>query len=501
MKNGDDLHKLIHSLSKAEKRYFKMQATQHTKKEQNNYVILFDAIEKQPVYDEVKLCRKLSRYAFSKNLSKTKYLLFELILRTMQQLNLGRSVRSEITALIESIDLLYSKTNYEQAYNLIRKAKKLAATNELYPQLLSVINWEKKVHPYLRKESLSKARLIAEFREIACKLDTENQYKYLWEEMQLLYNNELYFRETEATLPEIKRITEHPLMIELSDSASFLSGLYYYQIRTLIALSEDNFSKALTSLNTIKKLWERQAHLINIFKEEYIHSLTSYFIYSMNAKRKEVDYASLLDNLRVLKSSTKQEDIRTSFLISTLDFMHCVTFENIQLCKLKFFEVSEKLQAHLGKLNNSWAITLKYYICIFHFLNRDYDEVLEIIKYLKQTPTINNYPHILSYCKLIGLMACYEQKRYDELENEIRKTYRHLKKRQQIGAVEKTILTYTRKLLNARDTEINGIFSEFHSSLRELERSNFPLHIVGGTTAISRWVKGKLPEERPKIIN
>ncbi|MEM9822066.1 MAG: hypothetical protein AAF985_13380 [Bacteroidota bacterium] len=501
MKNGDDLHKLIHSLSKAEKRYFKMQAVQHTKKEQNNYVLLFDAIERQSVYNEDKLCRKLSRYAFSKNLSKTKYLLFELILRTMQQLHLGRTVRSEIAALLESIELLYRKTNYEQTYNLIIKAKKLALKNELYPQLLSISNWERRVHPYLRKEIQTARTLIEQYRELSRKVDVEHQYTLLFEEMQQWYDNGLYLQTSDDSFNRFKELASHQLLSKLPEDASFLSSIYYYRTRALIAVAENNFSKALTSLNTIKKLWERHVHLINIFKEEYVHSLTSYFIYSMNAKRKEVDYASLLDSLRVLKSSTKQEAIRTSFLICTLDFMHSLTFENRSMCKLKFLEVKDWLEAHPGMLSNSWMATVQYYICIFHFLTQDYVEALEVTEQLKKVPQINNYPHILSYCKLIGLMACFEEKRYDELEIEIRKTYRHLKKRQQIGAIEKTILTYTRKLLNAQDTEINGIFSEFHVSLCELESSNFPWHIVGGTNAISRWVKEKLPKNSNKIIN
>ena len=58
MKN--DLYELIQSLSKSEKRYFKLVATQH-KKQQTDYLVLYEILEKQATYDEVQLQKKLQK--------------------------------------------------------------------------------------------------------------------------------------------------------------------------------------------------------------------------------------------------------------------------------------------------------------------------------------------------------------------------------------------------------------------------------------------------------
>ena len=47
---NESVHELIKSLTKSEKRYFKLMSSRHTIGEENNYVILFDAIEKQIDY-------------------------------------------------------------------------------------------------------------------------------------------------------------------------------------------------------------------------------------------------------------------------------------------------------------------------------------------------------------------------------------------------------------------------------------------------------------------
>ncbi len=53
VKHGHHLFQLIKELSKSEKRYIKLNLTQH-QKEDNNMLTLFDAIERQEVYNEKK---------------------------------------------------------------------------------------------------------------------------------------------------------------------------------------------------------------------------------------------------------------------------------------------------------------------------------------------------------------------------------------------------------------------------------------------------------------
>ena len=59
MKVTDDLFQLIKSLDQSEKRYFKIFSTMHIKdSEENKYIMLFDAIDKQSEYDEDEIRKK-----------------------------------------------------------------------------------------------------------------------------------------------------------------------------------------------------------------------------------------------------------------------------------------------------------------------------------------------------------------------------------------------------------------------------------------------------------
>ena len=65
----EKLVELIQSMSKSEKRYFKMNAGMQ--KGEKNYVELLDAIESQEKYNETALLKKFAKKAFINNFSKT----------------------------------------------------------------------------------------------------------------------------------------------------------------------------------------------------------------------------------------------------------------------------------------------------------------------------------------------------------------------------------------------------------------------------------------------
>ena len=73
------LFHLIKALNKLEKRYFKLYSSRHVIGEKNNYVRIFDLIDKQSLYDESAILEKAS--ISKKQLENYKRHLYELILK------------------------------------------------------------------------------------------------------------------------------------------------------------------------------------------------------------------------------------------------------------------------------------------------------------------------------------------------------------------------------------------------------------------------------------
>ena len=83
MKRNDSLFRLIRSLSKSEKRFFKIYSERHVIGDQNNYVALFDTIDRQKSYNEEAIIKKFADRKFARRLPVAKNYLYELILKSM----------------------------------------------------------------------------------------------------------------------------------------------------------------------------------------------------------------------------------------------------------------------------------------------------------------------------------------------------------------------------------------------------------------------------------
>lgn len=95
-KASASLHRLIKSLTKPEKRYFKVFSSRHVIGDQNNYLVLFDAIDRQSEYDEAKLLKKFKNEPFVKRFSIAKSRLYNAILKSLDAYHANSSVEAQL---------------------------------------------------------------------------------------------------------------------------------------------------------------------------------------------------------------------------------------------------------------------------------------------------------------------------------------------------------------------------------------------------------------------
>lgn len=130
---SDDLHSFISSLTMQEKRHFKMFAqAAYTRKGQNNYIRLFDAVGNQEQYDEEKIKKKFSGETFIRHLPSEKHYLFSLIQRSLRQYHSQSNIDVTLKELLIDAEILHDKSLYPQCRKVLAKAKKLAYKYERF---------------------------------------------------------------------------------------------------------------------------------------------------------------------------------------------------------------------------------------------------------------------------------------------------------------------------------------------------------------------------------
>lgn len=116
---SDNLYQLIHSLGKAEKRYFKRFSNLHVKGRQNKYVKLFDHLEQQKVYDEAAVIRELRDKKFTGNFSQAKAALYKLILKSLRNFHHQSMVEINFNDQLSDIHILFKKKLFGQAKEIV----------------------------------------------------------------------------------------------------------------------------------------------------------------------------------------------------------------------------------------------------------------------------------------------------------------------------------------------------------------------------------------------
>ena len=144
-KINEGLYELIKSLSKTEKRYFKLFSSRHTIGEENNYVRLFDFLDRMPIYDEKLIVTEFEDEAFMHRFSITKKRLYDHILSALDAFYTVSSLDAQLYKMLHSADILFRKSLYSQCTRVLRSAEKLALKNGRLSILAEIYKKQKRV--------------------------------------------------------------------------------------------------------------------------------------------------------------------------------------------------------------------------------------------------------------------------------------------------------------------------------------------------------------------
>ncbi|MFM7726445.1 MAG: hypothetical protein ACKO7B_07070, partial [Flavobacteriales bacterium] len=139
MKPSSELFELIKTLTKSEKRFFKLQSSLQSG--DKNYVRLFDVIDGMDAYDEDVVKKTFKGEKFINHLPSEKNHLYKLILKSLRGYYSETSVASGLKQDIKNIEILYNKGLFGECIKFIERAKKIATRYEKFYYLFELISW------------------------------------------------------------------------------------------------------------------------------------------------------------------------------------------------------------------------------------------------------------------------------------------------------------------------------------------------------------------------
>ena len=313
-----------------------------------------------------------------KNLAKTKYLLYELIIKMLLQLRKGKDVDSKVRFLLEAVEFQYNKSLYDQAFISLQKAKKLVAFFEHYGYWLEVLNWQMKLYDYSPKmrEEYSLKSILKEAKKVKYLFHFEMDLAQLLQGVQLLAESS-YESPMSNFMLELEVLCKNRLITKYK-AKTFLAKLYTLEIHTHEALAIKKYDQAFVHLDELHDLWNDQKEKIAMFPHDFIRFCTLYMNSSASLELKGKHFYELHSQLLALEKVSGVDERKVFFLCCLHDFNFNLIKDNLEFCSVQIFTIKELINQHVHKLGFKDKANLYFHIGIFLFYEKGVSRSFEL---------------------------------------------------------------------------------------------------------------------------
>jgi hypothetical protein len=446
VKTSDNLFKLVKSLSKSEKGYFKKYANFHVRNEQNNYTKIFDAIDLQKEYDEKKLLQKFRTERFINQFAVAKNYLYDMILESLEAYH--KNSTTEIRSILNRIEILVDKGLHSQAKKLLKKAKEMAITYEKLTYIPEINLMEQSIYRMQYNVGDIKDNsdnLIEEIEQCAMKIKNIAEFESL--------KNRLYVQRIEMGVlrneREIKSydwFLKNPLLKNDKQALSINGKVLYFELFASYYNYIEDHNKCYEYSSKLISLLEQNPQVIETnvnFPTQFLyrHSIQCY---NIGKYHEALEYISKMEILK-----PKSDVQKLNILLKAYNTKLNVYFRmgNMKKCLQLIPEIEILLEKNkdsdkLLKEIIYWQVTSLLMIA---------EEYKQALKWLVRANIAENY-NIRQDLECIGrimeIVLHYELGKFDIMEYRIKSTYRFLANKQKMYQLEKIIITSIRKLIN-----------------------------------------------------
>jgi len=498
---SNELFALVKSLSKSEKRNFKIFATRFQDTESLKYLQLFNLLEKQKKLDEVVLKKKFN----TSQLSNLKRHLFSQILISIRQLEIKKRNTIKVRENIDFATILYGKGLYQQSLKLLKKAKDLAFTIDDKLLLLDITEFQKKIESrhITRSGALVSSELIDEAKVYSKDISNEVLLSNLRLKLQSHYiTSGQAINQIQAE--SIKALFEKQFEKINTENLNYLQQVYFYQakVRYHHNLVEFNFCLKYAKLWVailldIPELIHRDINLLFIgyhyilLSAFYLNDVKTFKQYLPEFENyRKVNYSKFNYNSQIL-SFIYVHQARLNFAILTADYSLGQTYFQNTLKRLKKYE--NNLDVHRKMI-------FYYKAAWIYFATKNFKLAIKYLNQIIYLSVGTLREDIQSYSRLMRLMVNYDDASFDTLHYLKKETHTYFSKLHEKSKLQIETLNFFMRISKAPLLNHKKMFLQFFEELKIINEDIFERRAFLYLDVLS-WVKAKVENvEMQKVI-
>ena len=495
MRGSDELFKLIKSLDKNEKRYFKLLTGKYETAKESNYVTLFDAIDAMDEYDEEKLKKKFRDKKLLKNLASEKNHLQRLILRSLRNYSPEPTIDNKIKDMIREAEFLHKKALHEQSVKTLAKAREMAIAYERHLLLLEIHQAEGMLILNTEDTEQLKDHLGKKNEEVREQfVNAMNLFEFRSNHLRSFLFNKAhgYDGRNKELVNAFKKMLSHELYTADTKAISFEAKQYFYFMKMVYHRTIRDYDNTLLYSRKNMELFQSNPMMASEMQHQHVAAVINYCLSELEMG----DYDGCLDTLEKLRALPyTAQSIRLKIDSTYYPGILSLLIERGDFQRISEYmpEIKSFLTKNKGRFNPSKEMLFLWNICICYFGAAQYREALRWLnKLMNDQEFAETRIDLHAYARIVNLMIHYELNNFDLIENLLRSTGRYLNKKNFMYHLEEALIRFFGKVIStSSDKERKKELSDLKDSLRKV-LVEFPEEKGFDAIDLLAWIDSKL---------
>lgn len=494
----DPLFILVKSLSKSEKRQFKLYVGRLGVNADAKFLALFNQMDKMDEYTEDVILK--NGIVKKQQLSNLKAHLYKQILVSLRLNPVHQNIRIQIREQMDFATILYHKGLYKQSLKILDKAKTLAIQNEEKTAAYEIVELEKLIETqYITRsiegradELTEQAKKFSSLNLITSKLSNLSlqlygimlKTGYARNDKELKQINEYFY----ARLPEVS-----------IEEMGFREKFWLYNAYLWYSFLVQDFLACFKFASKWVDIFYENPQMIYLNPVFYLkgnhYLLESLFFVKYKTQMKLV-LEKLEETIADERFPKNDNVISLAFLYSRLNKLNLLFVEGdfekgIGLVD----EILSGLKEHKDRIDEHHVMVFYYKIACLYFGVGDNRTCIQYLKRIIENKNLTMREDLMCFSRVLSLVAHYEAGLDYHLEVQLRSTYKFLIKMNDLQAVQKEMIRFLRKLGDIYPHELKDELKKLHSRLLKYEDHPYEKRAFLYLDIIS-WLESKI-ENRP----
>ncbi|MDW5287445.1 hypothetical protein [Formosa sp. PL04] len=494
----DNLFLLVKSLTKSEKRQFKLYVGRLGVNTDSKFLNLFNILDKLSVYDEDFILKNGD--VKKQQLANVKAHLYKQILISLKLNPSHQNIRSQIREQLDFASILYHKGLYKQSLKILDKSKELAIQNEEKNLAFEIVEFEKLIESqYITRSISGRAdELTIQAKELSALNVVASKLSNLSLQLYGIFLKTGYVRNEEEGEQVASYFYKRLPKYQIKD-LGFREKLWLYNAYLWYSFLTQDFKNCYKYASKWVDLFYDNPNMINLNPVFFLKG-KNYLLEALFFVRSRDKFENALVRLEEIvndKTFLRDENVESlAFLYLNLNKVNLHFIDGTFEEGLKLIpKIETDLKRFSNRIDEHHTMIFYYKFASLYFGAGNNKQCIFYLNKIISNKTLSMREDLLCFSRVLNLVAHYEAGLDYHIDSLLRSTYKFLIKMNDLHEVQKEMIKFIKGLQDVYPQDIKRAFIQLRDTLKTYENHPYEKRAFLYLDIIS-WLESKI-ENKP----